>query len=115
MLSLLQIRFVCLICMTFWFGAFSQAAEDVPDEVQALEIKSKTTLCSADFYIAREQGKDVDEKTDKERKKLGMGEKVVLTLTGKPKGDISQLQWKITKGESLASLPKKRKVTKKLP
>lgn len=102
MLSLLQIRFVCLICMIFWFGAFSQAAEDVPDEVQALEIKSETVLCSADFYIAREQGKDVDEKTDKERKKLGMGEDVLLTLDGKPKGDISQLQWKITKGETLA-------------
>lgn len=107
MLSLFPIRPVCLILMALWFGAFAQAAEDVPDEVQALEIKSKTTLCSADFYIAREQGKDVDEKTDKERKKLGMGEKVVLTLTGKPKGDISQLQWKITKGESLASLSKK--------
>lgn len=89
------------------FGAFAQAGEDVPDEVQALEIKSETTLCSADFYIAKEQGKDVDEKTDKERKKLGMGEDVLLTLTGKPKGDVSQLQWKITKGEALASLPKK--------
>lgn len=31
----------------------------------------------------------------------------MLTLTGKPKGDVSQLQWKITKGESLAFLPKK--------
>ncbi|MFR4416008.1 MAG: hypothetical protein ACLT8E_00605 [Akkermansia sp.] len=59
--------------MGHWFGAFAQAGEDVPDEVQALEIKSETTLCSADFYIAKEQGKDVDEKTDKERKKLGMG------------------------------------------
>ena len=55
--------------MGHWFGAFAQAGEDVPDEVQALEIKSETTLCSADFYIAKEQGKDVDEKTDKERKK----------------------------------------------
>lgn len=93
--------------MGHWFGAFAQAGEDVPDEVQALEIKSETTLCSADFYIAKEQRKDVDEKTDKERKKLGMGEDVLLTLTGKPKGDVSQLQWKITKGEALASLPKK--------
>lgn len=93
--------------MGHWFGAFAQAGEDVPDEVQALEIKSETTLCSADFYIAKEQEKDVDEKTDKERKKLGMGEDVLLTLTGKPKGDVSQLQWKITKGEALASLPKK--------
>ena len=93
--------------MGHWFGAFAQAGEDVPDEVQALEIKSETTLCSADFYIAKEQGKDVDEKTDKERKKLGMGEDVLLTLTGKPKGDVSQLQWKITKGEALASLPEK--------
>lgn len=93
--------------MGHWFGAFAQAGEDVPDEVQALEIKSETTLCSADFYIAKEHGKDVDEKTDKERKKLGMGEDVLLTLTGKPKGDVSQLQWKITKGEALASLPKK--------
>lgn len=49
----------------------------------------------------------MDEKTDKERKKLGIGEKVVLTLSGKPKGNISQLQWKITKGETLASLPQK--------
>ena len=93
--------------MGHWFGAFAQAGEDVPDEVQALEIKSETTLCSADFYIAKEQGKDVDEKTDKERKKLGMGEDVLLTLTGKPMGDVSQLQWKITKGEALAPLPKK--------
>lgn len=93
--------------MGHWFGAFAQAGEDVSDEVQALEIKSETTLCSADFYIAKEQEKDVDEKTDKERKKLGMGEDVLLTLTGKPKGDVSQLQWKITKGEALASLPKK--------
>lgn len=104
---LFQIRLVSLMLMIHWFGAFAQAVEDIPDEVQALEIKSETTLCSAGFYIAREQGKDVDEKTDKERKKLGMGEDVVLTLVGKPKGDISQLQWKITKGETLANLPKK--------
>ncbi|WP_455563061.1 hypothetical protein [Akkermansia massiliensis] len=107
MLSLFQIRSIGLILMVQWSGAFAQAVEDVPDEVQALEIKSETTLCSADFYIAQEQGKDVDEKTDKERKKLGMGEDVLLTLTGKPKGDVSQLQWKITKGEALASLPEK--------
>ena len=109
MLSLFQIRSIGLILMIHWFGAFAQAEEDAPDEVQALEIKSETVKCSADFYIAREQGKDVDEKTDKERKKLGMGEKVILTLSGKPKGVISQLQWKITKGENLASLPKKTK------
>ena len=107
MSSLFQIRSVSLMLMIHWFGAFAQAVEDIPDEVQALEIKSETTLCSADFYIAREQGKDVDEKTDKERKKLGMGEDVVLTLAEKPKGDISQLRWKVTKGESLATLPKK--------
>lgn len=107
MSSLFQMRSVSLMLMIHWFGAFAQAVEDIPDEVQALEIKSETTLCSADFYIAREQGKDVDEKTDKERKKLGMGEDVVLTLAGKPKGDISQLRWKVTKGESLATLPQK--------
>ena len=100
--------------MGHWFGAFAQAGEDVPDEVQALEIKSETTLCSADFYIAKEQGKDVDEKTDKERKKLGMGEDVLLTLTGKPKGDVSQLQWKIPKEKLLPLFPKKPRGSKRL-
>lgn len=107
MLSLFQIRSIGLILMVHWFGAFAQAEEDVPDEVQALEIKSETLLCSADFYIGKEEGKEMDEKTDKERKKLGMGEDVILTLTGKPKGDISQLKWKITKGENLAFFPEK--------
>ncbi|MCD8062158.1 MAG: hypothetical protein LUE13_07465 [Akkermansiaceae bacterium] len=107
MSSLFQSRAVCLLCLFSGFGVFAQAVEDNSDDVQALEIKSETVLCSADFYIGKEQGKEVDEKTDKQRKKLGMGEKVVLTLTGKPKGDISQLQWKVTKGETLASFSDK--------
>ncbi|MCC8148787.1 hypothetical protein [Akkermansia sp.] len=104
---LFQSLVVCLLFLFPGFGIFAQAVETSSDEVQPLKIKSETTVCSADFYIAKEQGKDVDEKTDKERKKLGMGEDVLLTLTGKPKGNVSQLQWKITKGEALASLPEK--------
>lgn len=95
--------------MGHWFGAFAQAGEDVPDEVQALEIKSETTLCSADFYIAKEQGKDVDEKTDKERKKLGMGEDVLLTLTGKPMGMFLSCSGRLPKEKLLPLFPKKRK------
>ena len=72
--------------MGHWFGAFAQAGEDVPDEVQALEIKSETTLCSADFYIAKEQGKDVDEKTDKERKKTRHGGRCFVDFDRKAQG-----------------------------
>lgn len=97
--------------LLFFFIFIGRVQSQDSDEIHALKIESKTVLCSADFYIKKEKGEDVDENSDKERKKIGMGEEVILTLTGKPKGNISKLEWKITEGDNLCELVDKTKGT----
>lgn len=95
----------------FFFISVEKVHSQESDEIHALEIESETVLCSADFYIKKEKGEDVDENSDKKRKKIGIGEEVKLTLTGKPKGNVSELEWKITQGDNLCELVDKTKGT----
>lgn len=71
--------------------------------MQGLEIKSETEECSADYYLAKEEGKDPDEGDDKKRTCVGMGEKVTLTLTGKQAliGEDEDIRWTLEDGTHL--------------
>lgn len=84
----------------FLFVCIVHAEEEV--NTGELGIESKTELCSANLYI-RAEDNDVSEKEkeeDRKRDKIGMGETIQLTLSGKEVliGDPSKIEWKI-KGE----------------
>ncbi len=86
-------------------GTISLAEEDL--NTGALRILSETGDCSAQIYIKEEETgpvSDEEKKKDKERREIGMGETVTLTLVGKPQliGDVSQVKWLIEKGGNLA-------------
>lgn len=72
-----------------------------------LQIESTTEELSADIHIAREEGKEPprSEKEDKKRRNLGIGEFVVLSLTGKSflVGDIEKLEWEVINGKKLVT------------
>lgn len=80
---------------------WAMAEEEEP--MQGLEIESKTEECSADYYLAREEGKDPDEDEDKKRTCVGMGEKITLTLTGKQAliGEDEDIRWTLEDGAHL--------------
>lgn len=92
---------VCLI------GAFlawpSRAIADDEEPRQGLEIISETDECSADYYLAKEEGEDPDEDEDKKRTRVGMGETVTLTLTGKQAllGEDKDIRWSLEDGRTL--------------
>lgn len=58
-----------------------------------LQIKSRTELCSADYYI--KGGIEKDREEDRKRKNIGIGENISFLLIGKPKGNIQDLSWSI--------------------
>ena len=76
---------------------------------EVLRIESQAAEYSAQIYIQEEEKGSVPEKekeNDQKRKKLGIGETVILTLVSdKPQliGDPSQIEWTIEEGENLAS------------
>lgn len=75
---------------------------------EVLRIESQAAEYSAQIYIQEEEKGSVPEKekeNDQKRKKLGIGETVILTLVSdKPQliGDPSQIEWTIEEGENLA-------------
>ena len=75
---------------------------------EVLRIESQAAKYSAQIYIQEEEKGSVPEKekeNDQKRKKLGIGETVILTLVSdKPQliGDPSQIEWTIEEGENLA-------------
>ncbi len=80
------------------------AKEEEP--MQGLKIESKTEECSADYYIAKEEGQNPDEDEDKKRTCVGIGERVTLTLTGKQAliGENKDIRWTLEDGAHLGSL-----------
>lgn len=93
----------CLLAVSFSTGLL-RAANEPDDDMEEteeeaygpLQIKSRTELCSADYYI--KGGTEEDQEEDKKRKNIGIGENITLLLIGKPKGNIKELVWNI-KGE----------------
>lgn len=77
-------------------GMLLPLSEAGEEDTGALQIESATDELSADIHIAREEGKEPprSEADDRKRKKLGIGEFVTLSLTGKPSliGDIEKLE-----------------------
>ena len=76
---------------------------------EVLRIESQAVEYSAQIYIQEEEKGSVPEKekeNDQKRKKLGIGETVILTLVSdKPQliGDPSQIEWTIEEGEKRKS------------
>lgn len=90
----------CFLAASFSFS-FLGAADEKDDDIEETEeesyeplrIKSRTELCSADYYI--KGGGEEDKEEDRKRKNIGVGENITLLLIGKPKGNIEELTWNI--------------------
>lgn len=90
------------LAVSFSFGLLW--ADDSKDDIEETEeeacgpllIKSRTRLCSADYYI--KGGSEEDKEEDRKRKNIGIGENITLLLIGKPKGNIEELAWDIKGG-----------------
>jgi len=104
---LLKNKVVMKICV---FGALlacpCRVTAEEEEPMQGLKIESKTEECSADYYIAKEEGQNPDEDEDKKRNCVGMGERVTLTLTGKQAiiGENKDIRWTLEDGAHLGSL-----------
>lgn len=88
------------------YSAISRAEEDL--DAGSLHIMSETVKYSAKIHIKEEEGGQISDKEkeeDKMRKELGIGERVKLTLEGKPDliGDVSKISWSIKEGDDLGS------------
>lgn len=98
-----------ILMLTGCFFLQPLAAEE-EENSGALNIESKTDELSADIHIAKEEGKKPprSEADDRARDKIGAGEVVTLTLTGKPDliGDITKLKWSRIEGKNLADFIK---------
>lgn len=93
-----------MFCIVLGFGCLKSVwADDETKNSGALVIETKTNQFSADIYL----GNKTDKEADRKRNKIGIGETITLSLTGKPKGDIGKLQWEITKGGQYAELEKR--------
>lgn len=104
---LVKNMFFLKICLLGFFLAWpSRAIADDEEPRQGLEIESKTDECSADYYLAKEEGGDPDEDDDKKRTRVGMGEIVTLTLTGKQAliGEDKDIRWSLEDGQQLGEL-----------
>lgn len=85
-------KFLLIYCAVF-LCSFSRVGAD-EEGSGALRIETETEEYSADIHL----GNTTDRKADKERKKIGVGEKMTLTLTGKPLGNVDELEWNLKEG-----------------
>lgn len=98
-LSFFRLLFCFLVvsfsCSLLW--AENEPDDDIEETEEEsygpLQIKSRTELCSADYYI--KEGGEKDREEDRKRKNIGIGEKITLLLIGKPKGNMEELVWSI--------------------
>lgn len=100
MFFLNYLRLALLLCVFLSvFNKWTLWAEENDPETFPLTIESETALCSAKCKINGE-----NEANDKKRKKIGIGESVTLTLTGKNVEKYPEdIEWEITEGENLVT------------
>lgn len=96
-----------------------RAEDDENENSGSLSIISETAENSAAIYIKEEEQGPVskeEKEKDKKRKTIGIGERINLTLNGKPQliGDVSKLQWSITEGEGFAEIIGKKEGSKSI-
>lgn len=98
-LSFFRLPF-CFLAISFSFNllwASNEPDDDIEETEEEsygpLQIKSRTRLCSADYYI--KGGSEEEKEEDRKRKNIGIGENITLLLIGKPKGNIEGLTWNI--------------------
>lgn len=113
---LLMPYYILPIFFIIFIFVYTTHAED-GENTGELNIESKTELCSANLYIKSEDNDVSEEEKEEDRKrdKIGMGETIQLTLSGKEAliGDPSKIEWKI-KGEGanfVGETKGKKKVT----
>lgn len=96
-----------LSCLMAGISAWPSAFAEEEENTGALQIESTTEELSADIHIAREEGKEPprSEEEDKKRLRLGIGEIVSLSLTGKDAliGNPEKAKWTIPEGKNLAT------------
>lgn len=127
-LSFFRLLFCFLVvsfsCILLW--AENEPDDDIEETEEEsygpLQIKSRTELCSADYYI--KEGGEADREEDRKRKNIGVGENITLLLIGKPKGNMKELAWSIKgdgfqqtdteafKGEQKITLTARKDLTK---
>lgn len=93
----MMIVFKCAKILLIYCTVFlcSLSCADVQEEESgALSIETETEEYSADIHL----GNTTDRKADKERKEIGIGEQVTLTLTGKPLGNVKEIEWTVEEG-----------------
>lgn len=97
-------KFLLIYCAVF-LCSFSRVGAD-EEGSGALRIETETEEYSADIHL----GNTTDRKADKERKKIGVGEKMTLTLTGKPLGNVDELEWNLKEdGDKYIEMPEETK------
>ena len=97
-----NIRILLIGCAVFLCGLSYADVEE--EDSGALRIETETEEYSADIYL----GNTDDRKADRERKTIGVGERITLTLTGKPLGNVKEIEWKAEEnGEEYVEMPQK--------
>lgn len=97
-----NIRILLIGCAVFLCGLSYADVEE--EDSGALRIETETEEYSADIYL----GNTDDRKVDRERKTIGVGERITLTLTGKPLGNVKEIEWKAEEnGEEYVEMPQK--------
>lgn len=87
-----SVKILLICCTVFLCGLSFVDLEE--EESGALSVEMETKEYSADIHL----GNTTDRKTDKERKEIGVGEQVLLTLTGKPLADLIEIEWSLEEG-----------------
>ena len=99
-------------------GIFLSVANAEEEDTGTLQIESVPDELSADIHITKEEGKEPprSEAEDKKRTNLGIGEFVILSLTGKPSliGDVEKLEWEVISNMDIVHFIGKRKGAKKV-
>lgn len=91
-------------CLMAGISVWPSTRAEEEENTGALQIESATEELSADIHIAREEGKEPprSEEEDKKRIRLGIGEIISLSLTGKDTliGSPEKTKWIISEGKT---------------
>ena len=88
-----NIRILLIGCAVFLCGLSYADVEE--EDSGALRIETETEEYSADIYLG---------------KTIGVGERITLTLTGKPLGNVDELEWNLVEdGDKYVEMPEETK------